>query len=773
MKSWLPVLPLAAAALSSCHRGADPATDIFGDLGDPLPAATPEQKATFERGRKVALRRFTEADGLGPRFSLSFCGGCHERPVTGGGSARYRDFLLVRQTLPDGSQVNTGVNGVQPQYLTEGGYDPTDPQTNLYAARHPIPFFGVGLLAEVTEEAILANADPDDADGDGISGRPNYDRGFVGRFGRKAQTVSIEGFIRGPLFNHLGVTSNPLPNARKNQLPVPSGTPETTATTSAALTRERLGEAAQAQAAAPDEPTVDDDGVPDPELSEDDLFDLVSFAMLQAAPRPDAADAQTERGSALFTKVNCTGCHVPSLEGPRGLIPAYTDLLLHDMGPDLADGVRFGEATGVEFRTQPLWGVVAVGPYLHDGRADTLDQSIRLHGGEGEKSRRAYEALTDAERTDVIAFISSLGGSKQRSDGMIPPGTPVPAVGAYGGPDQELSAADAERFQRGRAAFDRDRPLEEGLGPRYNGDSCRACHFDPVPGGSGPADVNVVRQGIVGPDGFQAPAMGTMVHRHMVNSKDRPPVDPAANVFEVRQTPTALGLGLLDGIADAAILANADPDDTDGDGIRGIARVLPDGRLGKLGWKCGVPSVAEFARDAMFNELGVTLPDQPGLTFGSGHDDDAWPDPEITAAELGDLVFFLQHLGPPPRTSTDVTLEKKGEPLFAQVGCDRCHVPTLPTTAGGSVRLYSDLLLHDVAPAGVVGIADGPASMRHFRTTPLWGIARSAPYMHHGRAGTIEDAIAMHEAEGAASVTAFQALSASDRAALLAFLGSL
>lgn len=772
MKRRLLPAALAATAMTACWEppveAPSLAKDIYGDLGTPLPTATDAQLATFERGREVVIRRYTAETGLGPRFNLSFCGGCHEKPVFGGGAGRYRDFLLVHQKLSDGSQVNTGTNGVQDHFSTgPSPYVPLDPETNHLAQRHPIPFFGAGLLAEISEKAILANADPDDDDGDGISGRPNYDRGFVGRFGRKSQTVSLEGFIRGPLFNHVGITSDPLPNHRKNQLPVPSGSPE-----GAVEVRSGLGQAQQAQAAAPDEPTVDDDGVPDPELSEDDLFALVSFVMLQAAPRPDDPTPQTRRGEALFTQVQCAACHVPALAGPRGLIPAYTDLLLHDMGEEMADGVRFGEASGSEYRTQPLWGVVAVGPYLHDGRADTLDEAIRYHGGEAEASRRQYERLDDAEREDVRAFLASLGGSAQRSDGMIPPAEPAPAAGAYGGPDVALSTADAARFARGRAAFDRDRAVSEGLGPRFNGDSCRACHFDPTVGGAGPQDVNVTRQGIVDGDDFTAPAMGTMVHRHLVGP-GRPPIDPEANLFEARQTPSALGLGLLDRIPDATILSRADPEDLDGDGVRGVAHVLPDGRVGRLGWKAQVPSVAEFARDAMFNELGVTLPDQAGLTFGAGKDDDEVPDPEISLEELSDLAFFLQRLGPPPRQSKDPALEAEGEALFTQIGCGACHTPSMDTSDGVTARLYSDLLLHDVAPPLAAGVADGAASMRQFRTAPLWGLATSAPYMHHGRAATIEASIAMHHAEGATSVSEYQKLSAADRQALLAFLGSL
>ena len=761
-------LPALACAITACgDEGVSPTTPeiargIFGDkLGDPLPSASKEQLTTFASGREVALRRMGPREGLGPTFNVTFCGACHEKPVTGGAGARYRNFLLVRQELSDGSQTNTGVNGVQDQYRVDGAYQALDEKTNRIAQRHPIPFFGVGLLAEIPGDTILENADPDDADGDGISGRANYDRGFVGRFGRKSQTVSIEGFIRGPLFNHAGITTNPLPNERKNQLPVPSGVPQT------------AGQAKQAQASAPDEPTVDDDGVPDPEMSEDDLFNVVSFAMLMAPPVPDEPTEQTNHGLSLFDQAKCQACHVHGLVGPRGLIPLYSDLLVHDMGEKMADGVRFGEASGSEFRTQPLWGIAAVAPYLHDGRADTLDDAIRFHDGEAKASREAYEAMSDSDRADVIAFLNSLGGSAQRSEGLLPPDSVVPAVGEYGGPDVALSAEDMARFERGRAVFDRDRPLSGGLGPRFNGDSCRACHFDPVLGGAGPGDVNVIRQGILDDAGnFTAPDMGTMAHRHMVGD-GRPPVDSQANVFEARQTPSALGLGLIDQIPSEVILANADPDDADGDGIRGVARILPDGRLGRLGWKAGVPSVAEFARDATFNELGVTLPAQEGLTFGAMEDDDDVPDPEISTGDLEDMVFFLSHLGPPARTPSNPPLEAKGNAVFVTIGCAKCHSPSLPTAGGFLVPLFSDLLLHDVAAEGAVGIADGPASMRQFRTAPLWGIARTAPYMHNGAAETVEDAIALHAAEAKASVDAYEGLGVNDRAAILAFLKSL
>lgn len=741
----------------------DIAQGIFAPLGQPMPSATPEQLGTFERGREVSLHRFTPEDGLGPHFNVTFCNGCHEKPVPGGSAGRYRNFLLIGQTLPDDSFVLTGVNGIQPQYtLDENRRFPTPPEANQFGTRNPIPFFGVGLLAEIYEDEILSHADPDDADADGISGRPNYQNGFIGRFGVKAQNAAIESFIRGPLFNHIGITSNPLPPERRALLPVilepgaGGGTPR------------------PAQVGAPDEPILDTDDAPDPELSEDELFDLVAFSMLLAAPQPDAPNAESEAGRALFAQARCTGCHLPTLKGPRGLIPAYTDLLIHDMGPALADGLRMGVATGSEFRTAPLWGVAAIGPYLHDGSADTLDEAIRLHGGEAQAARDAYAAMSAADQALVIAFLRSLGGAALASEGLLPPAADIPAAGEYGGPEAALVTAEIDRFRRGRALFDRDFAVARGLGPLFNGDACRACHFDPVIGGSGPADVNVMRHGIIDENGqFTAPSIGTMASRHGTRYGERTAIDESANFFEPRQTPALFGLGMIERIPRETILAQADPDDANGDDISGRAHILSDGRLGRMGWKANVPDLAEFARDGMSNELGITVPAQAGHTFGNATDTDQVSDPEITQQDLEDLAFYMRMLAPPPRTSVLPEEEDAGEIVFAQIGCASCHTPALQDGAGIDVPLYSDLLLHDVAPDAAFGIEEGDAGMRELRTPPLWGLGTTAPYLHDGSASTVEDAILQHATEAQNARDRYLALPLREQRALVLFLESL
>jgi len=775
-------LALATAAVAGCgsSSGSDDslAEGVFAPLGEIAPGATDAQRNTFERGLDVALHRFDLSEGLGPAFNVTFCVACHERPATGGSAGLYRNFFLSGVKQPGGpffpGESAGMAGGVIRLYRYEAGEiarPPVPAETNVVAQRNPIPFFGVGLLAELSDDEILRRADPDDEDGDGISGRANFDRGFVGRFGRKSQTVSIEGFIRGPLFNHMGITTDPLTEAQRAELPVDSSSDGA----SAAASWLGLQLAGFAQAAAPDGPTVDDDGVPDPEMSGEELFDLVSMAMLMAAPEAEPLTPQTRRGRDAFGRIGCEGCHTPRLRGPRGLLPVYSDLLLHDMGPELADGIEQGEAAGSEFRSQPLWGLAPIGPYLHDGRAATLDAAIRMHGGEARAARDAYVALDPDEQADLEEFLRSLGGRSQTSPGLIVPGSPTPPAGEYGGPLPGLSPDELARFEAGRALFDREFSLAEGVGaPRFNGDSCRACHFEPVIGGAGARGVNVMRHGLLDGDDFVAPGVGTILHRETRTTNGDPLRAQAdATIFEHRQTPHTLGLGLMESIFEAEILAHVDPDDEDEDGVSGRASITSGSRLGRFGWKAQVPSLAEFVRDAAAAELGMTLPAQPGLSFGATADADDVADPELSVADAEALEDFLALAAPPPRQPSPFpALAAAGEGVFDAVGCASCHIPSLEG-ALGPVHLYSDVLLHDILPEDALGIVDTSAGMREFRTAPLWGVSRTAPYLHDGRADTLEDAILLHDGEAVGAREAYLAAGSADQEALLRFLETL
>lgn len=752
------------------------AEGIFAPLGDILPSASAEQRATFERGLEVSQRRFAVSEGLGPAFNVTFCGACHERPTPGGAAGLYRNFAITGSRLADGSFIegeSAGMaGGVQRVYASQGQARPQVPQsTTIYAQRNPIAFFGAGLLAELDNEEILSRADPDDEDNDGISGRPNWERGFVGRFGRKAQTASIEGFIRGPLFNHMGITTDPLTDAQRAALPVDSSSRDTSFQQGFGLSQSALR---TSQAAVFDDQLTDEDDVADPEMSTADLYDVVSFAMLLAVPELEALDEQGDRGRKVFDEIGCADCHTPRLKSARGALPAYSDLLLHDMGEALADNIDQGEAGGAEFRTQPLWGLAAVGPFLHDGRATTVQDAVLMHGGEAQRSRDYAANLSPEDMQALLTFLGSLGGALQYSEGLMPPDEPVPELAAYGGPREVLSPELEARFEAGRRLFDREFGVGEGLGsPRLNGDSCRACHFDPVFGGAGPLGVNVMRHGIIDEQGaFISPAVGTILHKTTSLFGRAPVAQDEANVFESRQTPHLFGLGYLDEITEAEIVSRADPDDSrDNDGISGRVSYTDDGRVGRFGWKAQVPSLAEFVRDAVTAELGMTLPYQDGLSFGRMQDNDDVADPEFSLGQAELLAWYLAALAAPPRQPGSESTQD-GLQIFEEVGCAGCHVPAL-NGPSGPVPAFTDLLLHEILPEGSVGIEDTSASMREFRTAPLWGLSQTAPYGHSGEAETIEAAIELHDGEARASVEAWRMLSEADRSRLLAFLGSL
>ena len=189
----------------------------------------------------------------------------------------------------------------------------------------------------------------------------------------------------------------------------------------------------------------------------------------------------------------------------------------------------------------------------------------------------------------------------------------------------------------------------------------------------------------------------------------------------------------MDAIPDDVITAGADPNDLDADGISGRVAVTDGGRIGRFGWKAQVPSLAEFVRDAVTAELGMTLQPQDGLTFGAIHDNDTIPDPEMTLEQARALLDYMMLLAPPARrTPDDADAAEQGEALFDTVGCTGCHTPELDSP-NGAVPLYSDLLLHEILPEGAVGIEDGSANMREFRTAPLWGISTTAPLFPHRR----------------------------------------
>lgn len=410
------LIGLLLAALPACSGknrtpSAGPGPDPTPlQLGDPLPGLSAEELAAFERGKVLFAKRFAPSQGLGPLYNATSCESCHSKPVMGGTADLYRNFYVAaignppfQSNLPGlPSQVIPAFGSqATPLFDLEGKrvelVDEFEGSPVISAQRNSVPLFGVGLFEFIGNAAILANADPEDADLDGISGRHSGDAAGLGRFGQKAQSNNIEFFTRAPLKNQMGITSDPFKGV-------------------AGTVSLAHGMAVQGSGT-PNAPTRDDDGVPDPEISPQDLGDLIAFTRFLAPPQPQPFDAAATRGETLFTAIACAKCHIPELPSSRGPVRAYTDLLIHDMGDQLADNINFGipqasasspPHAGREFRTMPLWGVSKFGPHLHDGRAHTLDEAIRLHGGEAAASRDAYVALSAAEREDVLAFLEKL-----------------------------------------------------------------------------------------------------------------------------------------------------------------------------------------------------------------------------------------------------------------------------------------------------------------------------------------------------------------------------
>jgi len=378
-------------------------------LGGPMEGLTPDELAAFRRGRPVFEHRFTPSEGLGPFYNATSCASCHSTPVAGGSSPLYRNFYLgvyqfgatpgaqssaippfLSQVIP---AYGSGNFHADAEFTLEGGR-PLIPDDVfgfpvISAQRNSVPTFGVGLFEFVSDDTILEHYDPFDSDNDGISGQVNTQLNgtAIGRMGLKAQVNNIELFTRGPLQAQMGITSEAVEGG--------AGI--------VSLMRMQVG-------SDPNDPTEDDDGVPDPEISHQDLSDLIAFARFLAPPAQVPFSQAALDGQAQFDTLGCTSCHLPSLASSRGPVEAYTDLLLHDVGVDLVDNIQLGEqpAALTEFRTQPLWGVSLAAPYLHDGRAATLSAAIEAHGGEAAASRDAYLLLSESERENLITFLEHL-----------------------------------------------------------------------------------------------------------------------------------------------------------------------------------------------------------------------------------------------------------------------------------------------------------------------------------------------------------------------------
>lgn len=398
-KKWRIIVLLASciSLLVACEKFMPkvPADDAL--LDGPVEGLSGEQHIQFLKG-DIAFNDvvFTKETGLGPLFVATSCGTCHA------GDGKGHPFTtLIRFGQNDTTNGNQffHLGGPQLQQRAIPGFQPEQiPAGATHSSFMPPANTGLGFLEVVPDATILALADPNDADGDGISGRPNWMRPpayaslrlnslsqngkYIGRMGKKAATYDLLQQTANAYNQDMGITSNYEPYDT--------------------YTGQQL----------------------DPEVTNQTVLDVVFYLKTLKAPiQRNQNDADIISGKQVFTNTGCGKCHTPSLTtGPSPIaalsnktINPYSDLLLHDMGNELNDGYTEGTALPQEWRTPPLWGLGLSyksqgGEYflLHDGRAKSIEQAIFFHGGEAQKSKTNFQQLSGADKAKLIKFLESL-----------------------------------------------------------------------------------------------------------------------------------------------------------------------------------------------------------------------------------------------------------------------------------------------------------------------------------------------------------------------------
>jgi len=364
---------------------------------------------------------------------------------------------------------------------------------------------------------------------------------------------------------------------------------------------------------------------------------------------------------------------------------------------------------------------------------------------------------------------------------------------APGAPLRGIGARDLELFRAGLDDFTEVESADDGLGPAFNGTSCAVCHSVPAIGGI--STMTEVRAGYRDEDGkFHELNGGTLFHLFSIpNHRCQVTIPEEANVIARRAPLPVFGDGLIEAIADETIAANADPGDSNGDGISGRVgwvNTLEDGRrrAGRFGWKAQQATLLSFSADAYRNEMGITnelLPNEFAIGIDAETMKECSPktgledvrDRRTGLRGIDNFANFMRFLAPLDRGPVTEAV-RKGEALFASVGCAACHTPAMTTAANPHplfdrkiVALYSDLLLHDIGSGD--GIEQASAEAGEIRTPPLWGLRFRRPLMHDGASATVGDAIIRHAGEARDVAERFQNLSDMQKTDLLAFLGSL
>lgn len=365
----------------------------------PLPGLSAAQADAFDQGLDDFEQIESYETGLGPAFNGRSCQECHSVGGTGGASPNLSGsvvFHIARITNGrfdpmesfGGSVLQRRSVKEEKQSLTVLG-EAVPKEATIVGKRQTPPLFGAGLIDAIRDDAILSHADPNDANHDGISGRvnlvynPEMQRTQIGRFGWKADIPTLHLFAGLAYVNELGITN---PSFPKENLP--------------------QGKAIQPGWDAI--PGLEDDG--------GDTTNLFNFMRLLAPLSRRLTNATSVRGEKVFAVLGCANCHTPSLlagDAPtRALsgkpVPLFSDLLIHDMGSGLADGIVSEQASGSEFRTSPLWGLSRRRFFLHDGRALTIQDAITAHGGEATMARHNYQDVNAADRIALLYFLETL-----------------------------------------------------------------------------------------------------------------------------------------------------------------------------------------------------------------------------------------------------------------------------------------------------------------------------------------------------------------------------
>lgn len=394
-KLYFLVLAFALFAVTACEKLLPSAPEEHEVLDGTVERLTATETAQFLRGDVAFTRVFTPVTGLGPLFVSNSCISCHAGDGKGHPSTNLVRFGQNDETgnkfmAHGGPQLqNKAIPGFMPESIPSGAT-----RSTFIAPANT----GLGFLEAVTDIDILNMADPDDKDGDGISGVPNWieladfvkpvskavskDGKYIGRFGRKAGAHNLLNQTVNAYNQDMGVVTSYSPHDTYSGKEL------------------------------------------DPEVPNVEVEDLVFYLHTLKAPiQRDANDADVKAGKQLFVNVQCGSCHRPSLKTGDSPINAlankefypYTDLLLHDMGKELDDNYTEGSAKTTEWRTTPLWGLGLAKDsqggrvfLMHDGRAKSIEQAILLHGGEALKSRQKYSTLTASEKQQLITFLESL-----------------------------------------------------------------------------------------------------------------------------------------------------------------------------------------------------------------------------------------------------------------------------------------------------------------------------------------------------------------------------